>query len=80
MDSDRCVHAVLPDGREVVRYDRAGKWYIEGAKNCQRVNLRTAVRTATAAGTTVHLGLPGGTTFDVGVRRLGVNIKAGVVQ
>jgi len=36
-DLERVVHAVMPDGCEIVRYDRAGKWYIEGnGKNHQQ--------------------------------------------
>jgi hypothetical protein len=27
--TDRTVHADLSDGTQIVRYDRAGKWYAE---------------------------------------------------
>jgi hypothetical protein len=66
-------------GEEVVRYDRAGKWYIElvepspDAPARQRVSLRAAARRAAElvdmAGT-VHWGRPGGSSFDLNVRRL----------
>jgi hypothetical protein len=63
---DRTVHA---SGLflDVVRYNRAGKWYLEGKGDNQgyrrHVGIREAARFA-AAGCDVHLGLPGGSTFD----------------
>jgi len=73
---DRRVHARAP-GIEVVRYDKAGKWYIEMAADYGRRGLpaeRIQVGAAEAAETarnlgrrrdgSVYLGLPGGATFD----------------
>lgn len=67
--ADRSVHASHSDGTEVVRYDRAGKWYIERASDPRiAVGLRRAVREALRSGMSVYLGLPGGTMFDSKIR------------
>jgi hypothetical protein len=34
--TDRTVHAYLSDGTEIVRYDRAGKWYAAGTHTTPR--------------------------------------------
>lgn len=61
---DRTVHA-SKGSREVVRYNRAGKWYVEmGGLLRYAVKLEEAVDTATDFGWTVHYGRPGGSTFD----------------
>lgn len=67
---DRTVHA-HHDELEVVRYDRAGKWWLERAAEAgtvrQTVTLTQAARTAVElerAGGTVSAGLPGGAAFD----------------
>lgn len=75
-DSDRTVHATSAVGRlEMVRYDRAGKWYIEGTlpKHGPRasVTVKEAIDIArrwARSGGTVNYGLPGGQVFDRGVR------------
>ena len=69
--SDRTVHATLGDGWQVVRYDRAGKWYIEHRSPGRK---RRAVSVREAAGyvsdamnkgeATLYLRRPGGKTFD----------------
>lgn len=69
--SDRTVHAQTPNGAEVVRYDRAGKWYFEhppvtGTKRTA-LTLAQAVSLAVEgyeAGGTVFPGRPGGSRFD----------------
>lgn len=71
--SDRRVHAT-GTYIEVVRYDRAGKWYIEDRHRGgrERVSLALAVQIARSlrkAGGKVHLGLPGGGAFDRLVNR-----------
>lgn len=38
-DLERIVHAVMFDGSEIVRYDRAGKWYREFSDNRMRTLL-----------------------------------------
>lgn len=67
MSEDRVVHAELGE-MQVVRYDRAGHWYLEdpGQKR-QRISLSQAVVTARIwrqAGGRVYLGRPGGGSFD----------------
>lgn len=67
--SNRRVHARLREV-EVVRYDRAGKWYVEyGPLPYPRVRVgvqgaaRTAVQLVRQGGR-VYLDMPGGRTFD----------------
>lgn len=70
VDSDRSVHARLPDGAEVVRYDRAGMWYMErpGAPRTW-LKLADAISWASVDDAKVFYGLPGGSRFDRAVRR-----------
>ena len=67
--NDRTVHAEN-GGTQVVRYDRAGKWYIEYTNpdlKRRAVSVTEAAITArnliTMRGTW-HKGLPGGAMFD----------------
>jgi hypothetical protein len=69
MSDDRRVHAATPEGWEIVRYDRAGKWYAETLTWRERITFDMAVYHATRAGAKPHLGLPGGTRFDAAVQR-----------
>jgi hypothetical protein len=72
-NTDRTVHARLIDGTEVVRYDRAGKWYLEhqGIGSRIPVNLNSAVIAATSnPANVIYSRVPGGTQFDAAVRRL----------
>lgn len=69
--SDRTVHATLGDGWEVVRYDRAGKWYVEHpppGRERRAVSVSEAARMTTDAmlrgEARINRGLPGGGTFD----------------
>lgn len=72
--SDRRVHIRLSDGREIVRYDRAGKWYIEypprgdGARYALR--FADAVSWASMPDAEVFTGLSGGGAFDRAVKDL----------
>lgn len=72
--SDRTVHASYP-GMEIVRYDRAGKWFLEPTLpmlSCRQVSLAEAVRAALSGLDNhgqVFLGRPGGTMFDAKIRR-----------
>lgn len=75
--SDRTVHAESKGGyRVVVRYDRAGKWYVEhpGAMiPAMRVTLQEAAYEAVSMernGGRLFLKLPGGGRFDAAVRAL----------
>jgi|HubBroStandDraft_3_1064219.scaffolds.fasta_scaffold200313_3 hypothetical protein len=72
--SDRVVHASFP-GYEVVRYDRAGKWFVEPTEKGFVARHALSVREAVAValqgverGGVVHLGRVGGSTFDRIVR------------
>jgi hypothetical protein len=72
--SDRTVHASYR-GMEVVRYDRAGKWYLEPRDRTlkrQHVTLSEAVNAAIwgrkYGNGTFFLGLCGGTAFDAKVK------------
>lgn len=72
--TDRTVHATLRNqDAEVVRYDRAGKWYVEPRdpdlrrRKRRHIALNEAVRLTVADGTW-HEKLPGGLTFDARVR------------
>lgn len=73
--SDRTVHGITSNGWEIVRYDRAGKWYCEKFSDTDRDNerhlltLEVAVMSLTGSNDQVFLGLPGGRTFDARVRR-----------
>jgi hypothetical protein len=68
--TDRQVHAefaALTGARiEVVRYDRAGKWYFEGPNGRRRVPVREAA--ARAVHGRVYFGRSGGRQFDHLVR------------
>lgn len=69
-DYDRRVHASNEDGREVVRYDRAGKYYLEHAQLRRRLlTLSEAVAKAGEPGWIVYLDLPGGGAFDHAYRK-----------
>lgn len=70
MRDDRTVHAITVDGHRVVRYDRAGKWYVEDENGCrQHVTLDEAVRMSTRRGSAVFLSKQGGREFDRRVTR-----------
>lgn len=75
-DGDRRVHASAM-GEEIVRYDRAGKWYIELVSPSLDAGLRKHVGIGEAVsralelrdqGGEIHLNLPGGGFFDARVR------------
>lgn len=68
-DRDRTVHAISPAGAEIVRYDRAGKWFMEGSAHRQPMSLADAVDTALLPGATVFLGRLGGKLFDARVKK-----------
>ena len=72
--TDRRVHASHSEGEQIVRYDRAGKWYIEFVPPSPDAPARWPVKIAEAVhravqlveqGGEVHLGLHGGGMFDV---------------
>lgn len=69
---DRTVHAEN-DQVAIVRYDRAGKWYMEPKQpGRSRRHVGVGSAAAEAAKTpdmTIHFGLPGGQAFDRRVRK-----------
>jgi hypothetical protein len=74
--ADRTVHARY-DGMEIVRYDRAGKWYLEPTNPRlprQRIGVKDAARSArwgeSNANGSVSLRLLGGAAFDRAYRRI----------
>lgn len=71
-DFDRIVHGLTADGGQIVRYDRAGKWYIEYPPSSERkrrqVNLGEAA--AAAVDGRAIMGRYGGKVFDARVRAL----------
>ena len=71
--SDRTVHGLTADGGEIVRYDRAGKWYVEwpdaSLKPCRPISVREAVDLAGEDGAGAFIGRPGGGRFDSLYRR-----------
>lgn len=75
MTTDRRVHCtIVPIGGdriEIVRYDRASKWWYESGTQRKPLTLAQAVEFAASRRPSViwHEGLPGGTTFDARVRK-----------
>lgn len=68
---DRTVHGFTADGAAIVRYDRAGKWYVEPKEGKRRaVKLTEAVQLAVAG--RPLLNKAGGLAFDAKVRKLRV--------
>lgn len=72
---DRIVHATSDDGLELVRYDKAGKWYIEPLDKSlprQKVTIYEAVTVAIHwekhYGSVVY-DQPGGNRFNQLIRR-----------
>lgn len=68
--TDRTVHASFGH-LEIVRYDRAGKWYVEGEPKRSPVSMLRAAHLARSwrgIGGKVFFGLPGGKKFDAAVR------------
>ena len=68
MNEDRTIHARLSDGTEVVRYHRAGKWYLERGVNRQKVTIEKAISVVRSDPDAEHFaGAMGGSTFDRGL-------------
>lgn len=58
---ERVVHAVSPAGTELVRYDRAGQWYVEEPTGESfHVQLDGAIAFVVALGTIWYPERPGG--------------------
>lgn len=67
--SDRRVHGRMPDGTEIVRYERRGHWFEEGPDG-RRVKITTWRAASLASAGEWHWNLPGGMQFDRLVRRM----------
>jgi hypothetical protein len=67
MTDDRTVHGLTIDRKEIVRYDRSGKWYVEGGGIRWRLTVDGAAWLAAFG--TFKPGLPGGQLFDARVRK-----------
>jgi hypothetical protein len=69
--TERVAHGQTTDGGEIVRYDRAGKWYVEYPASTYKprrlLTLASAVEAAVQG--VVYLGRYGGTQFDAKVRK-----------
>lgn len=74
--ADRTVHARTADGIEIVRYDRAGKWYAERVdsvrpdvrKSRRLLKLAEAVELASRPDSEWFFNRSGGAQFDRRVR------------
>lgn len=73
--SDRRVHGQTADGGKIVRYNRAGKWYVEyppaSYRRSRHITVGRAAELACEDGAGAFLGLPGGARFDRLVRMAG---------
>ena len=68
-DFDRTVHGYTAEGAPIVRYDRAGKWYVEPEGGKRRpVTLTEAAKLAIAG--RVLENRAGGLAFNAKVRKL----------
>ena len=67
MTDDRTVHGHTMNGHEIVRYDRAGKWYVE-PQDDKRLAVTVIHAASLAALGDFTPGLPGGKRFDALVR------------
>lgn len=71
MTEDRTVHGVSDDGWEIVRYERAGKWYAEWLGRPRRQLTVTQAARCLAVSTARWLpGRPGGSALDRKIRKL----------
>jgi hypothetical protein len=66
MSGDRTVHGRTRTGSEIVRYDRAGRWWLEAPG--KRLPLNVHFAADLAAKHEFFPGLPGGRRFDALVR------------
>lgn len=66
--SDRTIHGMSQSGGAIVRYDRAGKWYVEYFDHRLPITVNDAALFATRAGASAFLGKPGGKLFDARVK------------
>ena len=67
--TDRTVHAKSASGVELVRYDKAGKWWLEQAGVRSPVHSIAQAVEAGLAMQHVYLDRPGGKVFSAKVRK-----------
>lgn len=73
---DRRVHAVIVPNTggsmiEIVRYDRAGKWWYESGEQRRPLSIKEAASFVQNRPAVIwHEGIPGGQRFDAEVRKL----------
>lgn len=72
--ADQTVHAVLSDGRKIIRYDRAGKWHIVSDEDESPRRTVIALEDAVSIilndeGAVWYEGLSGGLQLDARIRR-----------
>lgn len=75
-NTDRTVHCTIVPATggpriEIVRYDRAGKWWYESGDQRKPLTVTEAVEYASSTRPSViwHEGMPGGRRFDSLVRK-----------
>ena len=72
-NTNRIVFATDPTGWEIVRYDRAGKWFAERPQRRKRMTVQEAAKTAAmwrrSRSGEITFGLPGGSRFYFLVKR-----------
>lgn len=67
---DRTVHGTTTDGAEIVRYERAGKWFVEPVDGGKRRGISLDEAAKLALSGQVFLGRAGGLRFDARVQQL----------
>lgn len=67
---DRIVHALTATGAEIVRYERAGKWYVEPKDGSKRTPVTIARAAELAVAGTVFPSRAGGQAFNAKVAKL----------
>jgi hypothetical protein len=74
---ERVVHATSPNGAELVRYDKAGKWYVESPLGslipARHVSIREAALVAVTweeLGGTVPVQQYGGSRLHTEIRKI----------
>lgn len=66
---DRTVHGYTAEGHPIVRYERAGKWYVE-PENGKRRHVKITEAAQLAVAGRPLLDRAGGQVFDARVRRI----------
>lgn len=67
---DRIVHGLTETGAEIVRYERAGKWYVEPTDGSKRTAVTIARAAELASAGRVFPNRAGGQAFNAKVAKL----------